>query len=218
MQRKVLIFEDNEKLRGSLQRIFATKPEAYKVVGAFPNCLGAREKIATLRPDIILMDIEMPFCDGLQGLHISKLHFPEIKVLMITAFEDDDNVLNAIQLKADGYMLKGELPFGLFNAIDVIFSDGAHLTPSISLKIMRLMQKDQPPKKDYRLTDAEYRVLELLVKGYKYKQIAEELFVAVNTVNTHIRHIYEKLQVHSKTEAVKKAIEERLLRSSGKIT
>jgi len=214
MQRKVLIFEDDEKLRESLQRIFATKPEDYKVVGAYSNCLGAQEKIATLRPDIILMDIQMPFCDGLQGLYVSKLHFPEIKVLMLTFVEDDNKVLDAIQLKADGYMLKGELPFGLFNAIDVIFSGGAHLTPSIALKIMRLMQQEQPARKDYRLTDAEYRVLELLVKGYKYKQIAEELFVTVNTVNTHIRHIYEKLQVHSKAEAVSKAIRERLVSTS----
>ena len=208
---RVLIFEDDNSLRDSLQKILATQKNKFTVVGAFPNCEGIKNKIASLSPDIILMDMEMPVVDGLQGLYITKQNYPEVKVLMITYVEDDDRILDAIQLGTDGYMLKSELPFGLFDAVQVVFGGGAHLTPSIARKVLKLMATSRPPRPDYRLTDTELKVLELLVKGLKYQQVADTLSISINTVSTHIKHIYEKLQVHSKAEVVRKAIQERLV-------
>ena len=159
--------------------------------------------------DLILMDIEMPVCNGIEATLLVKQRFPQIKIIMLTVFDDDDNIFNAIRAGADGYLLKEVSPKDLHLGILETMQGGATMTPSIALKTLKLLRNAPAPGSakgdDFSLSVREIEVLEQLSKGLKYSAIAENLFLSAGTIRKHIENIYAKLQVHNKIEAIQKA-------------
>ncbi len=166
--------------------------------------------------DIILMDIEMPKMNGIEATEIVKNKFPHIKIIMLTVFDNDENIFKSIKAGADGYLLKEVNPEELHNAILETLKGGAIMTPSIALKTLKLFRNpeifdDIPNKEEYNLTVREIEVLEQLSKGLKYNAIAENLFLSAGTIRKHVENIYTKLQVHNKLEAIQKAKNNKLI-------
>lgn len=159
--------------------------------------------------DLILMDIEMPICNGIEATKIIKSKYPQIKIIMLTVFDNDENIFNAIKAGADGYLLKEVNPNDLYNGIIETLNGGAAMNPSIALKTLKLLRNpvnfEQKADEDIKLTVREVEVLEQLSKGLNYNVIADNLFLSPATVRKHIENIYNKLQVHNKLEAVQKA-------------
>jgi DNA-binding NarL/FixJ family response regulator len=212
MKIKIIVYEDNQVFRESLIRLLSSNP-AFEVVGAFPNATNIEEEIKLWQPDIALMDIQMPGVNGLKGLDIIRQLSADIKVIMLTVFEDNQHVFEAICKGANGYLLKHSTPAQIFNAIDEVLKGGAPLTPSIASKVLVLLsdKKVATPGNSYQLTPREKEILESLVDGNSYKMIASSLMISHETVKTHIKNIYEKLRVNSQTEAVSKAMKEKLV-------
>ena len=166
--------------------------------------------------DLILMDIEMPKMNGIEATEIIKNRYPQIKIIMLTVFDNDENIFHSIKAGADGYLLKEINPQELYNAIKETLNGGAIMTPSIALKTLKLFRnpaafEDIPNKEEYNLTAREIEVLEQLSKGLKYNTIAENLFLSVGTIRKHVENIYAKLQVHNKLEAIQKAKSNKLI-------
>lgn len=159
--------------------------------------------------DLILMDIEMPECNGIEATKIIKAKYPQIKIIMLTVFDNDENIFNAIKAGADGYLLKEVNPNDLYNGIIETLNGGAAMNPSIALKTLKLLRNpvnfEQKTDEEIKLTTREVEVLEQLSKGLNYNVIADNLFLSPATVRKHIENIYNKLQVHNKLEAVQKA-------------
>lgn len=182
-------------------------------VGVHNDCRDVIERIDNARPDVVLMDINMPFVDGVTGVGHIRTKYPNIKILMQTVFEDDDKIFAAICAGADGYLLKQTSPSKLLDAIADVYAGGAPMTPSVARKVVQFFTKTAviAPKEVYSLTNRESEILGLLVKGYSYKMIANECCISFATVNSHINKIYEKLKVSSATGAVSLAIKEGLV-------
>ncbi len=166
--------------------------------------------------DLVLMDIEMPEMNGIQATAEVKKRYPQIKIVMLTVFDNDENIFNSIKAGADGYLLKEVDPQTLYNGIMETLSGGAAMTPSIALKTLKLLRnptefKFEVKEEDFKLSTREIDVLEQLSKGLSYTQIAENLFLSPSTVRKHIENIYKKLQVHNKLEAVQKAERNKLI-------
>ena len=166
--------------------------------------------------DIILMDIEMPVLNGIETTEIVKQKYPHIKIIMLTVFDNDENIFNAIKAGADGYLLKEVNAKDLYDGIKSTLSGGAAMNPSIALKTLKLLRdpfeiENKSEKEDIKLTDREVEVLEQLSKGLSYNAIADNLILSVGTVRKHIENIYKKLQVHNKLEAVQKAKKNKLI-------
>lgn len=159
--------------------------------------------------DLILMDIEMPNCNGIEATQIIKTKYPQIKIIMLTVFDNDENIFNAIKAGADGYLLKEVNPKELHQGIIETLNGGAAMNPSIALKTLKLLRNpidfEQKCDEEIKLTTREIEVLEQLSKGLNYNSIAENLFLSPSTVRKHIENIYTKLQVHNKLEAIQKA-------------
>jgi DNA-binding NarL/FixJ family response regulator len=159
--------------------------------------------------DLILMDIEMPICNGIEATKIVKSKYPQIKIIMLTVFDNDENIFNAIKAGADGYLLKEVNPNDLYNGIIETLNGGAAMNPSIALKTLKLLRNpvnfEQKTDEDIKLTAREVEVLEQLSKGLNYNIIADNLYLSPATVRKHIENIYNKLQVHNKLEAIQKA-------------
>jgi len=207
---KVLIYEDNPQLREGLSLLINGSP-GFEVVSAFKNCNNAVDEVAAFRPDVVLMDIDMPGTNGIEGLKKIRETNADVKVLMLTVFDDNKNVFEAIKNGANGYVLKKTPPAKLLEYIEEAHSGGAPMTSSIATQVLKMFsQIKHPATEDYNLSDREKKVLELLVNGYSYKMIAAELFIAIDTVRSHIKKIYEKLHVNSKSEAVAKAFKNNL--------
>jgi DNA-binding NarL/FixJ family response regulator len=199
---RIAVYDDNQARRESLQAFLQLYNEL-EFAGSFENCDTIVEDIASTNPDVILMDIEMPGTDGISGVALAKKHFPNIKIIMQTAFDDDDKVFAALRAGAEGYILKNASVHQISQSIDDVINGGAGMSPSIALKVMRYFS--QPPveiTKDYKLTAKENEVLKLLSGGLSYKMIADKMGISYFTVNNHIKKIYEKLQVNSLGEAV----------------
>lgn len=200
----ILIYEDNVHFRTSIMESLNTCDE-FKVLGAFENCNKVVEHIESLHPDIVLMDISMPGVNGLEGLSLIRSKKPELPVIILTVFEDNDNIYDAICLGASGYLLKASNLDGIPKAISEVLAGGAPMTPSVAKKVLTAFQKTKTnPSKEFGLSNRETQILNLLTTGYSYKMIAEECFISLETVRSHIKKIYEKLQVHSATEASNK--------------
>ncbi|MCB0448222.1 MAG: response regulator transcription factor [Gelidibacter sp.] len=208
----ICIFEDNKHLRESLQLLIDSTPE-FQCEGAFPNCKNLIDNLSNTLCDICLMDIEMPGISGIEATKIIKDNFPEIQVLIQTVFSDDDSIFRAICAGASGYILKTSSPTDYIEALKDAQNGGAPLSPSIARRVLQLFKSNlvQTVQEDYSLTEKEKQVLLQLTLGKSYKMIADELIVSVETVKTHMKNIYSKLHVHSSTEAVAKAIQERLI-------
>lgn len=212
MNIKVAIFDDNKNLLDSLFQLINGSP-GFICVGAFPNCNELVSDIKRSRPDVVLMDIEMPGMTGIEAVLLIKENFPEVKILMETIFEEDEKVFASICNGAEGYILKNTPPSLILEAIKEVYEGGAPMTPSIAFKVLKMFRFHTSPVKDdsANLTSREKEILSCLVEGMSYKLIADKCFISVDTVGGHIRHIYEKLQVHSKSEAVVKAIKKNIV-------
>ena len=206
---RISVYDDNVARRDSLEALLQLSPE-FEFAGSFENCAHIKEDIAATNPDIILMDIEMPVVDGIKGVRLVKQYYPNIKVIMQTAFDDDDKVFAAIQAGAEGYILKTASISRITQSIDEVMNGGAGMSPSIALKVMRYFSQ-QPQKKDYNLTNKETETLKLLAQGFSYKMVADNMGISYFTVNNHVKKIYEKLQVHSLGEAVALAHKQKLV-------
>lgn len=165
--------------------------------------------------DLILMDIKMPNMNGIEATKIIKKQYPLLKIVMITVFDDDDNIIQSIQSGANGYLLKEATAEELYKGIIDVMNGGATMTPSIAMKTLKILQTAEVPQyeenENIKLSKREKEVLEQLSKGFGYQLIAEKLFVSPATIRKHIENIYKKLQVHNKIEAVEKARKHRLL-------
>jgi DNA-binding NarL/FixJ family response regulator len=210
---KVAIFEDNKHLRETLE-IVLNYTEGFVCVGTFPDCNYLEADIRKSNPDIVLMDIEMPGMNGIEATRIVKTRFPHIQILIQTVFFDDQYIFDAICAGASGYILKSTPLTGYLGAIQEVFDGGSSITPSIAKRMLELFKTNMEPIKienEYHLTQQETKVLQLLVAGKSYKMIAGELIISFDTVKSHIRNMYAKLQVNSGTEAVSKALRDRLV-------
>jgi DNA-binding NarL/FixJ family response regulator len=189
--------------------------EDFLCSAAYPNCSDLTKKISSTDCDVVLMDIEMPGMNGIEATKMIKANFPDIPILIQTAFSDDNYIFDAICAGASGYILKTTTPAGYLEAISEVQLGGSPITPGIAKRVLALFRNNLSPdansSNDYNLTKQEKKILQLLVDGNSYKLIAAELFLAVDTVKTHIKNIYAKLHVHSGTEAVSKALKDKLL-------
>ncbi|MCB9196046.1 MAG: response regulator transcription factor [Flavobacteriales bacterium] len=214
---KVAVAEDNEFLAESIKEKLALlgAEVKYKFRGRNGlHLLKLLEEDANI--DLILMDIEMPEMNGIEATEIVKTKYPHIKVVMLTVFDDEENIFNAIKSGADGYLLKDESPNVIMSSIHEIFDGGAPMSPSIAAKTLKLLRNPLQSAKvstpaDYELTNREIDVLEQLCTGLDYKSIGENLNISTGTVRKHIENIYSKLHVNNKVEAINKANKERLI-------
>lgn len=208
---KILIYEDNPQLREGLTMLIDGS-EGFSVLAAFKNCSNVAHEIKTFRPDVILMDIDMPIVNGLEGLKTIRQTDDQVKVLMLTVFDDHQNIFDALKSGANGYILKKTPPAKLLEYIQEASTGGAPMTSSVAAQVLKMFSQLNPvAEKDYNLTDREKEVLQWLVNGYSYKMIASEMFIAIDTVRSHIKKIYEKLHVNSKSEAVAKAFRDNIV-------
>ncbi len=210
MNLKVAIVDDNSFLIHAIKE----KLSFFEDVSIKHTSLNGSELLTRLEEnhnlDIILMDIEMPVLDGIETTQIVKQKYPQIKIIMLTAFDNDENIFNAIKAGADGYLLKEITPQDLYDGLQETMNGGAAMNPSIALKTLKLLRnpftiENQKDKEEISLSKREVEVLEQLSKALSYTAIAKNLFLSPSTVRKHIENIYKKLQVHSKIEAVQKA-------------
>lgn len=208
---RVVIFDDNKTIRESMQ-LLINGASGMVCVGAFPNALRVQEAIADTNPDVVLMDIDMPGKSGIEAVGTIRRHYPDLQVIMVTVFDDDDKIFPALRSGANGYLLKNLRPDKIISAIRDVLDGGASFTPSIAKRVLQHFQRHKPvPQNRYDLTDREKDVLQYLVKGNSSRQIAEELYISYQTVRSHLKNIYRKMHVSSMTEAVSKTLRERLL-------
>lgn len=212
MEIKVAIFEDNKKLRESLEQLVNSSGDMV-CTGTFETADKLIHRIQQAEPNVVMMDINMPGISGIEAVKMIKEKFPHIHILMQTVFDDNDKIFAAICAGASGYMLKKTTPLKMLEAIRETHAGGAPMTPTVAVKVLQMfrLQNEAEKKEFIDLSDREKEILSLLVKGNSYKSIATVCFISIDTVSTHVRHIYEKLHVHSKSEAVAKAIFQKLI-------
>lgn len=215
MSLRIVIFDDNKNIRDSITLLLQTVPE-FEVAGSFSNVLDCIEDVRESKPDIVLMDIEMPGMTGIEAVRTLKKEFPQVLILMQTVFEDDDRVFDSICAGASGYLLKNFLNTKLVDSIKELQYGGSPMSPSIARKVFNRMQQipqlfkpEEVP--EYNLTPREKEVLGCIVDGLSYKMIADKLSISYETVRSHVKKIYEKLHVASLTEVVSKAMKERIV-------
>lgn len=201
---RVAIFEDNPSRRESLKMLIELA-EHLEFYGSYTNCVDIDKKFSESLPDIVLMDIDMPEKDGLFGVHYIKEHFPEVKVIMQTVFEDADKIFTCLQHGAKGYLLKNAPSSEIIHCIESVYQGGAFMTASVALKVMSYFNKTEKANSELdKLTPKEKEVLLYLADGLSYKMIADRMQIAAGTVNNHLKKVYDKLQVHSAGEAISK--------------
>lgn len=208
---RIAIVEDRNEIREGLARLVALT-EGFECSAAYRSMEEALAKIPENIPDIILADIGLPGISGIEGVKLLKERYPELKVLMLSVYDDNDRIIEAICAGASGYLLKNTSTVKLIASIKEVLQGGAPMSPEIARRVIELFRRNPPPKQvDYNLTPHESRLLKMLVEGHNYKTAAAELGLSVNTISFHMRNIYDKLQVHSKSEAVAKALKSGLV-------
>ena len=212
MEIKVAIFEDNKPLRESLQQLI-NNAEGMACTGAFPDANKLLRNMQLSNPDVVMMDINMPGLSGIEAVQVIKEKFPQVQILMETVFEDNDKIFAAICAGASGYLLKKTTPPKMIDAIRETYLGGSPMTAAVAARVLQMFRSQNKTDKSefIELTEREKEILALLVKGKSYKAVATACYISIDTVSTHVRHIYEKLHVHSKSEAVAKAILQKLI-------
>lgn len=209
---KVAIFEDNKSLRLSLFQLINENP-GFKCVAAHEDCLNLLQDIEKDKPDVVLMDIQMPGINGIEAVCMLKEKYPDLKILMQTIFEDNEKIFNSILAGASGYILKNTSSARILEFIKETYEGGAPLSPSVATKVLKIVTQNSGPIKpnNFNLSEREKEILSFLVEGMSYKMIADNCFISLDTVRNHIKSIYEKLHVHSKGEAITKAIKGKIV-------
>lgn len=207
---RIIIFEDNARLRQSL-KILLDGIDDYKVCGDYENCENVAAIVDQQQPDVVIMDIDMPGANGIEGLRIIKEQRPETHIIMHTVFEDDEKLFQCLCAGANGYILKNTSFTNLLDAIENVLHGGAPLSPTIAKKVLQSFQQPTQKNFQYKLSEREIEVLKYLVKGYSYKMIAAECHISLDTVRGHIRNIYSKLHVNCGREAVTKALRDNIV-------
>jgi DNA-binding NarL/FixJ family response regulator len=212
MNIRVVIFEDNKSLRNSLYQLI-NGTDGFECVGAFENCLNLIKNIQDTEPDVVLMDIEMPGINGIEALGILHEKYPSLKILMQTIFEDNEKIFQSILAGASGYILKSTSPSRMLDFIKETYEGGAPMSPSVATKVLKMVSSQSTSAKVniFNLSDREKEIVSCLVKGMSYKLIADACCISIDTVRGHIRNVYEKLHVHSKSEAVATAIRSKIV-------
>jgi len=207
----VAIIEDERDIRECLTFLI-NGTDGYTCTGSYRSMEEALDKIGKKLPNIVLSDIGLPGMDGIQGIRILKERHPDLLILMLTVYDDDERIFDAMCAGASGYLLKKTPPAKLLESLKETVAGGAPMSPEVARRVITLFREIRPPdRSDYQLTPHELRLLKLFVEGHIYKTAAIELGVSVNTINFHVRNIYEKLQVHTRSEAVAKALVNRLV-------
>ncbi len=208
---KVAIIEDRREIREALA-LLINGTEGFHCAGSFRSMEEALDRIHHQLPDLVLCDIGLPGMDGIEGIRILKERHAAVSILMLTVYEDDERIFDALCAGACGYLLKRTQPARLLESLKEAVAGGAPMSPEVASRVVALFRDIRPPERaDYQLTPHETRLLKLLVEGHTYKSAAAELGVTYHAIHFHMRNIYDKLQVHSKSEAVSKALRNRLI-------
>jgi DNA-binding NarL/FixJ family response regulator len=209
---RVAIIEDSREVREGLAALingtrgFSCSSSYYSMEAALAGISLQKE------PDVILTDIGLPGMSGIEGIEILRERYPQVPIVALTVYDNDEKVFNALCAGASGYLLKTTPPARLLESIREVINGGAPMSPEVARRVVRLFREFRPPETaDYRLTPQETELLKLLIEGHHKKTAAREMGISTNTVSFHLKNIYSKLQVHSKTEAVAKALRERLV-------
>ena len=210
MKAGVLIYEDNSQLRASIEKLITFSNE-FLLLNSFPNVIDVEKQVSELNPDVILMDIDMPGgINGIDAVQKIRAFNQDVQIIMLTVFDDNKTVLEAIASGASGYLLKKNISEKLYDAIKEVLSGGAPMSPNVARMVIASMHKKrQGDENIYQLTPREKEILVALSEGVSYKAMASQFYISLDTVRSHIKNIYQKMQVHNQLEAVARA------RSSG---
>jgi DNA-binding NarL/FixJ family response regulator len=208
---QVMIIEDDDKYRESIQALI-NESEKMECPYAVASCEEALEILnKDYVAEVILLDIKLPGISGIEGIRKIKAISPSTNIIILTVFDDDDKIFNAICLGASGYLLKSASIQKIEEAVQDVLCGGAAMTPSIAAKVLQMFGQYSQPKQDYGLTQREKEILQLLIDGMSKKYIAEHLYISLYTVDTHLKNIYAKLHVHSQVDVIAKTLKEHLL-------
>ena len=208
---KVAVIEDRREIRDGLAALI-NGTEGYCCTGAFRSMESALAGIGASLPDIVLVDIGLPGMSGIDGIRFLKERYPALHFLILTIYDDDERIFEALCAGACGYLLKRTAPARLLESLKEVSEGGAPMSPEVARRVIGLFREVRPPKHaEHQLTPHQTRLVKLLADGHNYKTAAAELGVTVDTIGFHLRHIYDKLQVHSKSEAVAKALRDRII-------
>lgn len=208
---RVLIYDDNEALRNSIRLLVEAETD-FELLAMMPNAETVETDLKEMQPDVVLMDIDMPVVNGVEAVKRIRKINAELPVIMLTVFDDNENIFNAICAGASGYILKRYASAEIPGAIRLVLNGGAPMTGSVARKVLTMVPQAKTQEQEIsNLTSRETAILQSLVNGYSYKMIASEAGISIDTVRFHIKKIYDKLHVHSATEAVSRAIRDRLV-------
>lgn len=206
----ITLFDDNRKILDSIAMLVESYP-GFRLRGAYHNALNIVEDVGRTQPDIVLLDIDMPGVNGIDGLKRLKKEYPDIPVLMLTSFDDEQKIYDSLRYGARGYLLKSTPPDRILQAIRDAVNGGVPMTDRVAVKVLDYFRQPSRGTSRYQLTGREVEVLRLLVNGAGYQEVADTLSIGYETVRTHVKHIYAKLEVANLSEAVVKAVREQLI-------
>jgi DNA-binding NarL/FixJ family response regulator len=207
----VVVIEDQREVREGVA-VLINGSAGYKCVGSYRSMEEALARLGQQAPDAVLIDIGLPGMSGIDGIRTLKGRFPTVTLIAFTVYDDDENIFDALRAGASGYLLKNTAPARLLEGLREVMSGGAPMSPEVARKVINLFRQVRPPHRaGHQLTLQETEIVKLLVEGHSYKTAAAELGISINTVSFHLRNVYTKLQVHSKSEAVSKALRNQIV-------